>query len=70
MIHIAGKNLVNPVSSILCASYMLVHLGLENQGIALRQAIRKVLSEGMVRTQDMGGNNSTEQMTEAIINAL
>jgi isocitrate dehydrogenase (NAD+) len=70
MIHMAGKNLVNPISSILCASYMLVHLGLENHALSIRQAIRKVLVEGKIRTQDMGGNSSTDQLTEAIIQAL
>lgn len=68
---IAGKNRANPVSPLLCASLLLEHLGLEGQGKRIRSAVDRVLGEGRVRTVDLpGGRSGTEEMTQAIVNAL
>jgi len=69
-LDIAGKNQANPVAPLLCASTMLEHLGLDGYGRRIRGAIDRVLVEQRVLTQDLKGRSGTEEMTQAIINAL
>ncbi len=67
---IAGRNLANPVASIWSAQLMLDFLGETEMAGRLMRAIEGVLREGKVRTKDLGGANSTEEMTKAICGAL
>jgi len=67
---IAGKNLANPLASILSSVLMLDYLGEQAAGKRIRDAVYKVLSEGKVRTGDLGGNSSTKEFTKAIIESL
>jgi isocitrate dehydrogenase (NAD+) len=66
---IAGKGLANPTALILSAAMMLEHLGEAEAAGAIREGVRTVLEEGEVRTGDLGGSASTEEMTEAIARA-
>lgn len=63
---IAGKGIANPVATIWAGAMMLEHLGEANAAQLLLAAIEKVCAEGMVRTPDMGGRNSTSEMGEAV----
>src|SRR5206468_6322033 len=45
---IAGKGVVNPLATILSASMMLDHLGLEDAGREIERAAAAVLEEGKV----------------------
>jgi tartrate dehydrogenase/decarboxylase/D-malate dehydrogenase len=45
---------------------MLDHLSEAEAAEAVRTAVRTVLAEGRVRTRDLGGTASTEDMAEAI----
>jgi len=67
---IAGKSLANPMALLGSAVLMLRHI---NEGaIADRvvAALGDVLSEGTVRTRDLGGKSSTIEFTEAICRKL
>jgi 3-isopropylmalate dehydrogenase len=67
---IAGKGVVNPLATILSAGMMLDHLGMTEGGRELEAAVAAVLAEGKVRTPDIGGRNSTEEVTEAVLEKL
>uniref|UniRef100_A0AC34RIS7 Isocitrate dehydrogenase [NAD] subunit, mitochondrial n=1 Tax=Panagrolaimus sp. JU765 TaxID=591449 RepID=A0AC34RIS7_9BILA len=63
-----GRNIANPTAMILCCANMLNHLHLEKYGIALRQAVEKVLRDGRVKTRDLGGYATTREFSFAVIN--
>ena len=67
---IAGKSLANPMALLGSAVLMLRHI--DEGAIADRvvQALGAVLSEGQVRTRDLGGKASTIEFTEAICRKL
>ena len=67
---IAGKGVVNPLATILSASMMLDHLGLEDAGREIERAAAAVLEEGKVRTPDLGGKSSTEEVSDAVLDKL
>ena len=48
----AGKNIANPMATILSAAMLLEHLGLDAEGKAVRHAVDKALAEGVV-TEDL-----------------
>jgi 3-isopropylmalate dehydrogenase len=64
---IAGKGIANPVGAILSAALLLRHsLGLEQEAQAVEEAVRVAIAEGH-RTRDLGGDENTAQVTEAIL---
>ena len=67
---IAGKGLVNPMAQILSGAMMLEHLGMEEAAHVTEEAVAAVLAEGKVRTQDLGGKSSTEEVTDAVLAKL
>src|SRR5205809_2653734 len=67
---IAGKGIVNPIATILSTAMMLDHLQLTDSAQHVDQAVAKVLTEGCARTPDLGGRNSTEEVTDAILENL
>jgi isocitrate dehydrogenase (NAD+) len=67
---IAGKNVANPTALLLSALLMLRHIGEGAIADRIMKALGDVLSEGMVRTRDLGGTASTTEYTEAICRAL
>ncbi|MDS0292794.1 3-isopropylmalate dehydrogenase [Halogeometricum luteum] len=66
---IAGEGVANPSATILSAAMLLEHLGYDEEGTAVREAVESTLSDGP-RTPDLGGDASTEDVTEAIIDEL
>jgi isocitrate dehydrogenase (NAD+) len=62
----ADKNVVNPIAAILAAKMMLAHLGETATAARIERAIIDVLTEGTVRTYDLGGKSSTTDVGEAI----
>lgn len=62
----AGQYRVNPIATILSAKMMLEWLGEDEKAAATERATAEVIKEGVVRTYDMGGSNSTLEMGEAI----
>ena len=48
----------------------LINLGLHEERDLVRNALMNVLSDGKVRTRDIGGFSSTKQFTQAVINCI
>ncbi|MDW7673072.1 MAG: tartrate dehydrogenase [Bacillota bacterium] len=65
-----GKNIVNPIATIWTAKLMLDHLGEEQWGQRILDAVEDVLLAGKVRTRDIGGSSSTSDMGDAIVEKL
>jgi tartrate dehydrogenase/decarboxylase/D-malate dehydrogenase len=67
---IAGKGIVNPLAQILSGAMMLEHLGMTEAAAEIERAVAMVLAEGKVRTPDLGGKSSTEEVTTAVVDRL
>jgi tartrate dehydrogenase/decarboxylase / D-malate dehydrogenase len=67
---IAGKGIVNPLATILSGGMMLDHLGMHEAARDVESAVASVLSEGKVRTPDLGGRSSTIEVTDAVLEKL
>ncbi len=65
---IAGQNVANPVATILSAAMLLDHCGHTIEAAAVRTGVAQAFADG-VRTSDLGGSASTDEVTEAIANA-
>jgi tartrate dehydrogenase/decarboxylase/D-malate dehydrogenase len=63
---IAGKGIANPIGQIWSGAMMLRHLGALEAADAVEKAITVVLAQSRVRTPDIGGNASTEELGTAI----
>jgi tartrate dehydrogenase/decarboxylase/D-malate dehydrogenase len=66
---IAGKGIANPVASFWTAAQMLEHLGLPEAAARLMDAVTRVTGAGIL-TPDVGGTATTEQVTDAVIDAI
>ncbi|MFB6179323.1 MAG: isocitrate/isopropylmalate dehydrogenase family protein [Halorientalis sp.] len=66
---IAGQGIANPAAMILSAAMMLEHLGYGEEGTQLRSAVEGVLEDGP-RTPDLGGDATTEDVSQAVIDRL
>jgi len=62
---LAGKNLANPMGSILTAAMLLDHLGLSEAARAVENAVIACVNEGKL-TQDVGGNLGTREVGDAV----
>ena len=65
-----GKGVANPTAMLLSTASMLDHLGLNDEKSLVLNAVNRVLSEGKVRTRDLGGYASTSQFTNTVINCI
>ncbi|MCX2560226.1 isocitrate/isopropylmalate family dehydrogenase [Acetobacter farinalis] len=63
---IAGQGIANPLALLLAAVMMLQHVGRQDLADRIDLAIKKVITEGNVRTKDLGGNASTKDLTAAL----
>ena len=63
---IADKNLANPTALLLSGLMMLEHIGEKEKSDRIRAALTWVLTQGTVRTRDLGGTASTTEFTEAL----
>lgn len=67
---IAGKEIANPVGTILSAALMLRYsLKLEEEAKSIERAVDQSITNG-ARTADLGGTLTTRQMTDEIIKQL
>jgi isocitrate dehydrogenase (NAD+) len=67
---IANANLANPTALLLSGLMMLDHLGERAAAERIRTALGRVLTEGQVRTRDLGGTSSTTDYTDAICRTI
>jgi isocitrate dehydrogenase (NAD+) len=63
---IADQNLANPTALLLSALLMLDYIGERQRAERIRAALVSVLTDGKVRTRDLGGRASTTEFTDAI----
>jgi len=66
----AGQNKANPIAAILAVRMMLEWLGETDKAARLEAAVADTIHEGQVRTHDMGGSATTQEMTQAIVARL
>jgi isocitrate dehydrogenase (NAD+) len=65
-----GPNRANPLPLLLPALELLESVGHADTADCILRAVEIVLTEGCVRTPDLGGKATTTEMSEAIITAL
>jgi isopropylmalate/isohomocitrate dehydrogenase-like protein len=67
---LAGKEIANPMAAIMASKMMLDYLGEPTWAKRIEEAVITVLKEKKCLTPDLGGNSTTKQLTDAIIDAL
>ncbi len=67
---IAGKHIANPTALLWSACMMLDHLQEQACAKRIRRAVDQVLAAKHALTPDLGGSATTQQYTQAIIDAL
>ncbi|WP_026532905.1 tartrate dehydrogenase [Arthrobacter sp. H41] len=67
---IAGQGKANPMGQVWAASMMLDHLGQEEAGKALLDTMEHVLEKTSVRTADIGGSSTTDEVSDALVAAF
>ena len=66
----AGQDKANPTAMFMSAGHLLRHVGAVEEAGKLKGAVRKTIADGLVRTQDLGGNASMTEFTQAVIKNL
>jgi isocitrate dehydrogenase (NAD+) len=64
---IAGKGLANPIAVIRSAALMLEHIGQRQAAARIESSVQKTLEAGVGLTRDLGGDGTTETITERLI---
>lgn len=67
---IAGKGEANPLATVWSASQMLDFFGYEGWGYAVIDCIEQLLIENKTLTPDLGGNATTSQVGDAIVEKI
>jgi len=66
---IAGEGIANPAAMVLSAAMMLDHIEYGDEAARVREAVEGVLADGP-HTPDLGGDASTVEVTDAIVDRL
>lgn len=66
---LAGKGIANPIGAILTSAMMLKYLGFQTESTQIERAVGAAIAANET-TKDLGGQLSTEQAGEAIIERL
>src|SRR5467141_3853964 len=67
--EIAGKGIANPIAAVLTGALMLEQLGEAAAARDLGQAVRETLAAG-VRSPDVGGKATTQEVAAAVYSAI
>jgi methanogen homoisocitrate dehydrogenase len=67
--NIAGRGIANPIGAILSVKMLLEWAGKQNKAKLLDNAVKKTIENG-VTTPDLGGTNSTKEVTRSILRCL
>ncbi len=67
---IAGKGIANPIGTFWTAAMMLDHLGEAPAAARLMRAVERVTADPRCHTPDLGGSATTQQVTDAVCEAL
>ncbi|KAL3843322.1 hypothetical protein ACJIZ3_000725 [Penstemon smallii] len=57
----------NPVALLLSSAMMLRHLQFPSFADRLETSVKRVISEGKYRTEDLGGDSTTQQVVDAVV---
>ncbi|CAN7757742.1 MULTISPECIES: tartrate dehydrogenase [Ensifer] len=66
---ITGKGVANPIATFWTAAQMLEHLGEKDAATRLMTAVERVTEAGIL-TPDVGGTATTQQVTDAVCEAI
>ena len=69
-LDIAGKGVANPIAQIWCGAMMLDHLGHPEAAADVLAGIEAVTADRALRTRDLGGRATTEDVTRAMLSFL
>jgi len=64
---VAGKNIANPLAMFNASADLLEYLGLDNYSKIMRDSIYNTINVAKVHTPDMGGNNTTTDVVNYMI---
>jgi tartrate dehydrogenase/decarboxylase/D-malate dehydrogenase len=64
---IFGKGIANPIGTIWSGAMMVDHLGYPEAARAIEEAMEAVTGDQGIKTPDLGGKATTEQVGEAVI---
>jgi len=67
---IAGKGIANPIGAIWAAAQMMDHLGHRDIHDTILGAVERVVAGGKIRTPDLGGKATTEEMSRAVVSEI
>lgn len=67
---IMGQGIANPIGAFWSGAMMLEHLGEQAGAARLMEAIERVTADGQVLPKDLGGEASTKQVTQGVIEAI
>lgn len=67
---IMGKGIANPVGTFWSSVLMLEHLGEGQAAARLMDAVEKVTADPRFHTPDLGGEATTREVTDAVIEAI
>lgn len=65
-----GRNIANPIAMLTASCDMLEHLGLQFHSDLIRDAINKTLNVDMIHTPDLGGQATSLDVVQNIIQAI
>jgi 3-isopropylmalate dehydrogenase len=65
----AGRGIANPVATVLSACMMLEYIGYNREANEIQMITEQILNEGYT-TPDIGGNETTQKVTDKIISRL
>jgi 3-isopropylmalate dehydrogenase len=66
---LAGKNIANPMGSMLTAAMMLEYLGLNDAAQAVENAVVACVNQGQT-TRDVGGSLGTREVADAVLKKI
>jgi tartrate dehydrogenase/decarboxylase/D-malate dehydrogenase len=67
---IAGQGIANPIGAIWAGAMMLDHLGHRDVHDRILGAVERVVGSGKIRTPDLGGKASTQELARAIVGEI
>ena len=67
---IAGKGIANPIGATWAGALMLDHLGRRDLHDRVLGAIERVVAGGKVRTPDLGGASTTQDVSKAMVGEI
>ena len=67
---IAGRDIANPLGTILSGALLLRHIGRCDQAIRVERAVAEVLNERLSLTPDLSGTGTTMGVAEEIVGRM